>query len=159
MTRLDSQRFRNLPEHGDAQRFDLTASSNGAVVSRLSMQRALACVPNCLWSNEIRCREARRLCCVGIPMSIIKSILSVLAEDPVGEMPVAEVKERVLRRIASPKGTAGNAREARDIDQLQLIRRKEPTAPVDIFDRLISQPSAGIWKITDEGRAYLRSLN
>lgn len=92
-------------------------------------------------------------------MSIIKSILSVLAEDPVGEMPVVEVKERVLRRIASPKGTAGNAQEARDINPLQLIRRKEPTALVEIFDRLISQPSAGIWKITDEGRAYLRSLN
>jgi hypothetical protein len=92
-------------------------------------------------------------------MNIIKSILSVLAEDSVGEMPVAEVKERVLRRIASPEGTAGNAQEARDINPLQFIRRKEPTAPVDIFDRLISQPSTGIWKITDEGRAYLRSLN
>ena len=115
-------------------------------------------VPNSLWSNGIWCTEAQ-FCCVGIPMSIIKSILSVLAEDPVGEMPVAEVKERVLRRVASPKGTARNAQEARDINPLQLIRRKEPTAPVEIFDRLISQPSAGIWKITDEGRAYLRSLN
>lgn len=92
-------------------------------------------------------------------MSIIRTILAVLAEDPVGEMPVAEVKERVLRRIASSNGTAMNAQEARDINPLQLIRRKEPTAPVDIFDRLISQPSAGNWKITDEGRAYLRSLD
>ena len=49
--------------------------------------------------------------------------------------------------------------EARDIDPLQLIRRKETTAPVDIFDRLISQPGKGVWKITDEGRAYLHSLN
>jgi hypothetical protein len=92
-------------------------------------------------------------------MSIIKNILAVLAEDPVGEMPVVEVKERVLRRIASPERTARSMQEARDINPLQLIRRKEPTAPADIFDRLISQPGTGVWKITDEGRAYLRSLN
>ena len=92
-------------------------------------------------------------------MSIIKNILAVLAEDLVGEMPVVEVKERVLRRIASPERTARSMQEARDINPLQLIRRKEPTAPADIFDRLISQPGTGVWKITDEGRAYLRSLN
>jgi hypothetical protein len=92
-------------------------------------------------------------------MSITKNILSVLAEDPVGEMRVAEVKERVLRCIASREGTARNMQEGRDINPLQLIRRKEPASPVDIFDRLIFLSSTGVWKITDEGRAYLRSLN
>ena len=92
-------------------------------------------------------------------MSILKNVLSVLAEDPVGEMLVVEVREQVIRRIASPDGAAQNMQEALDIDPLQLVRRKEPAAPVDIFDRLISQPGTGVWKITDEGRAYLRSID
>ena len=76
-----------------------------------------------------------------------------LGENTVDEMPVAEVRERVLRRIASPKGTARNAQEARDIDPLQLIRRKEPTAPVDIFDRLILNQARAFGKLpTRAGR-------
>lgn len=48
--------------------------------------------------------------------------------------------------------------EARGINP-QRIRTKETTAPADIFDRLISQPGARIWNITDEGGGLISALS
>ena len=100
-----------------------------------------------------------RFCVVRIPMSIVKNKLSVPVEDPVGEMPMVDVGEHAIRHIAIPEASVRNIQEVRDINPLQLIRRKETTAPADVFDRLISQPGMGVWKNTDESSAYLRSLN
>jgi hypothetical protein len=91
-------------------------------------------------------------------MGIVSDILAVLAEEPIGELPVHEVKDRVSRRIKSPEEIAKNMRAARDANSLTSFRKTPPALPENIFGTLISEPRSGIWKITDEGRAYLRSL-
>ncbi|MFZ2158084.1 MAG: hypothetical protein WAV72_18440 [Bradyrhizobium sp.] len=56
-------------------------------------------------------------------VSIPEKMRSVLADDPAGETPVAEVRERILKRIAFP------------------VRI---TLPAEIFGRVVSQPKAGV---------------
>ena len=70
------------------ERFDRTPASTGTVA--FSMPR-LGSEPNYCGAMGFGVRGN-----AVSPMSILKNVLSVLAEDPVGEMPVDEVKERVI---------------------------------------------------------------
>jgi len=77
-------------------------------------------------------------------MNLIKNILSVLADDPFGEMQVSEIKAQVMERLSNTERIASNFRAARDGDRLQALPEDDSDYPVAVFDRLISHPQSGI---------------
>ena len=89
---------------------------------------------------------------------MIREILSVLAEDPFGEMRVTDVKSRVVQRMSSPEILARRLRDATDRMRLGQLPQRMKLPDQDVFGRFISTREAGIWKITEAGRSYLKSL-
>jgi hypothetical protein len=92
-------------------------------------------------------------------MSLIEDILWVLAEDPFGEVPVSEIRTRAASRASDTETITNKVRNAIDAARLGRSSEPRPSLPTVIFGELITCPEVGIWKITNQGREYLRSLD